>query len=88
MICKKCEKIFHYCCSCDTEECCENGYCSDKCYKSSDEFKKIKEDLINFYKSLSPQQYDYIVENFEYVSSDILGFEFEKWGNKRCAIKL
>jgi len=35
MICKHCNKDFHYCTGCETEFCAELEYCSDECLESS-----------------------------------------------------
>jgi len=39
MKCKKCNYNFIYCSTCDYHNHNEEGYCSEKCWKESDEFK-------------------------------------------------
>lgn len=56
MLCKQCNREFHYCCSCDAIPSCNQGFCSDECWENSDEYKNEKEKFIKFYESLNSEQ--------------------------------
>ena len=51
MICKQCKKKVHYCSSCGfVDYCYDEGYCSNKCWEASEEYKTAMEefDIFNY----------------------------------------
>ena len=93
--CEKCNKHYHYCCSCSTERCCENGFCSDDCMYSSDEYLGTMDNLKKLLKSFDNNQlirffefvdvsykYEYEIEEFiEDYKNDIPASVFEEFKN-------
>lgn len=56
MVCKKCGKKYHYCGSCDSEDCKDYSYCSDGCYMSSEDYKLRTGHFDDFVATLSDKQ--------------------------------
>lgn len=74
MNCKKCNRKYHWCSSCCTggdEFYLSEGYCSEECYESSDEYENKITILNDFIFLLSDKQkkvYEFI--NEEYCDED------------------
>ena len=61
MNCKHCEKEYHLCSACDTYDMpwLDRGYCSDKCWKDSIEYKNHIEKAKKFFSSMTRAQLDF-----------------------------
>jgi len=56
MKCKICRVNFHYCSSCDWDPLFDEGFCSNKCFEKSEEFKKFQNSLNRLWNSFNDQQ--------------------------------
>lgn len=56
MTCKVCGKEQHYCDSCGYDDYKIDGFCDEKCFKNSDEYKTYHSKLIKFWNSLDEVQ--------------------------------
>lgn len=88
MKCKVCGKEQHYCDSCDYDEYKIEGYCDEKCYKASEEYKTYYNKLVNFWNSLDEDQQSelwslwdngiLIDDKWEFIIDDIFVLTEEK----------
>lgn len=56
MKCKICNKEYHHCTSCDYDMYLSSGYCSESCYRKSDEWNSFYKKIQTFYDSLHYEQ--------------------------------
>lgn len=86
MICKQCSKEFHYCSSCGDNFPNENGYCSEKCLKSSEEYKQAEDIMNALIHNLSETQIvlldRFLWSNWDSLFIEKLHNEAEKKTNK------
>jgi len=78
MKCKECGTKVHYCTSCDPDDILENGYCSQKCWESSEEYKETKINFIFFWKSLNDEQKEF-VNTYIYNMVETYQYEIDTW---------
>lgn len=74
MNCKNCGKKYHYCTSCGPIDYCDEGYCSDKCWRGSKEYQNIKIDFLNFCRSLNKEQRQFFIN---YISDGYINYNYE-----------
>ena len=75
-ICKKCGKKFHACSSCYLTSNWEYIYCSEDCWKSSDEFKKMEETFTKYYTMLVKKMFNELIDFFSDYDYE---FIIENW---------
>ena len=78
MICKKCGSKYHYCGSCDYDEIASEGYCSEECWASGDEYKEQYVNFKNFYKTLDNDQKTKFKNWFD-NTYEFYDYYIEKW---------
>jgi hypothetical protein len=77
--CKSCGREFHNCSSCDYEECANRGFCSDRCMKSSEEYKTavaVSAKIENFLHSCLTSEELKIYRRWDaYICYNLIKFE-------------
>lgn len=73
MKCANCGEVFHYCSSCSSERCCDNGFCSDKCMRESGECIDALDNTKHFLDTLSEEQ----ISMFKKLMNNYCEFEYE-----------
>ena len=64
MKCKKCDREFHYCSSCDYEQHLFESFCSDKCWEQGDKMKKERNDFLNALNLSTKEFAEWCLENW------------------------
>jgi hypothetical protein len=65
MKCKNCGYEFHYCSNCSPERCFDEGFCNDKCWQSSKEFKDRMKKFHSVIEGLTEKQLQSLREVLE-----------------------
>jgi len=81
MICELCGRKFHYCSSCGFV--CygmDEGYCSDECWRKSDEYKEAFGNFKNFIKNMDKEELTFLLSilDGEYDSYEMDFFDYVK----------
>ncbi len=75
MKCKNCKKTVHYCSSCGfVGYYMDEGFCSDKCWKESEEYTKALKDFDIFIYEFDDKQIEFL---FDLVDGEYTNYEIE-----------
>jgi len=81
MKCKACGKKVHYCSSCVTDRMFDKGFCSENCYKESEEYKETRKEFEQFYLKITQDQSmnEFFMKIINKFSDYTIEMEFPKW---------